>query len=258
MLKFIVSFFKFFINFFILKTKVKKLSTYSLLFVIFFACSCILFSQTNSSEKKLTPQTKSKDIKSKQLNSQNSPLKNVTKTNLKDNRKNDTQNNNKNNLQNLTNFNSLTNQLQNSNPEISFTGFYIRTIIILIVGVIILYFGVKFLNKKKGIRIENEAIEVILEYPIFLNRQIVVVKIFGQYYILGVTADNISMIDKIEDEKQIGLLLQNQIDNQDSKWGNQFSFKKILEQMLTTPQKKTKKKSNMDEILNLKDKIDKI
>lgn len=252
MLKFIVSFFKFFINFFILK--IKELSICSLLFVVFFACSYLLFSQTDSSPKKLTPQTKSKQVKSKEINSQNLSLKNSTKTNFKNNR----ENNNQNNLQNLTNFNSLTNQLQNSNPEISFTGFYIRTIIILIVGIIVLYFGVKFLNKKKGIRIENEAIEVILEYPIFLNRQIVVVKILGQYYILGVTSDNIAMIDKIEDEKQIGLLLQNQIDKKDSKWGSQFSFKKILEQMLTTPQKKTKKKSNMDEILNLKDKIDKI
>ena len=65
-------------------------------------------------------------------------------------------------------------------------------------------------------------IEVIFEYPLFLNRQIVIVKIFEEYYILGVTSDNISLIDKIEDAKQIELLLQNQINNKVGK----FSFKK--------------------------------
>ena len=154
----------------------------------------------------------------------------------------------------ITNTNNLFNQ--SSKQEISFTGFYIRTIIILVIGFLALYFGMKFVSKKKKIRIENEAIEVIFEYPLLLNRQIMIVKIFKEYYILGVTNENISLINKIEEQEQIESLLKEQINTKKGK----FSFKNILEQMLSSEKAKKQKtkKSNLDNILNLKNRIDKI
>jgi len=91
--------------------------------------------------------------------------------------------------------------------KISFTWTLLKTLLVLGILSFILFYGLRFLAKKKGFQPKGgNLIDVLAQVPILPNRQIHVVAIADSVLILGVTDSNITLLSKIEDQYTIDKL----------------------------------------------------
>jgi flagellar biosynthetic protein FliO len=84
----------------------------------------------------------------------------------------------------------------------SYSLLILRTVAVLAVIIIAIYFVFRFLLKsRKRVVSDTEMIKVLATYPISANRFIKVVDIVGKILILGVTDSNINLITEVEDKE---------------------------------------------------------
>ena len=151
---------------------------------------------------------------------------------------------------NITNgFAALNNT--NNNGDFSFTWFYLKTLLILGIIAIVLFYIFKFLRRSiKQTVIDNPFYQVVFNFPLSPNAQhtsksIMVVKIVNHFYILAVTADGVHLLEKITDKETIDTLV---IESDKEQVGKSTSFvdkvfeilqakgyqKKMIEPLATT------------------------
>ena len=97
----------------------------------------------------------------------------------------------------------------NTAPEIVSTAFKMLTALGIILGglLICVYFIKRFLNRNGG-GSKEQLIKVIASQYIGIKKNISLVEIPGSILVVGVSNDNISLLTKIEDEKVLDALRQ--------------------------------------------------
>ena len=94
------------------------------------------------------------------------------------------------------------------NDNFSFTWFYIKTLLILGIISAILFFIFKFLRKSiNQTTVENQFYQVVFNFPLAANKNIMIVKIISHFYILATTQDNVQLLEKITDKETIDILV---------------------------------------------------
>jgi len=97
----------------------------------------------------------------------------------------------------------------NTAPEIVTTAFKMLTALGIVLGglLICVYFIKRFLNRDVG-GSKEQLIKVIASQYIGIKKNISLVEIPGSILVVGVSNDNISLLTKIEDEKVLDVLRQ--------------------------------------------------
>jgi flagellar protein FliO/FliZ len=97
----------------------------------------------------------------------------------------------------------------NTAPEIVTTAFKMLTALGIVLGglLICVYFIKRFLNRDVG-GSKEQLIKIIASQYIGIKKNISLVEIPGSILVVGVSNDNISLLTKIEDEKVLDALRQ--------------------------------------------------
>ncbi len=116
-----------------------------------------------------------------------------------------------------TNKKSLTNQIaakefnyaapEKINKSTGYFGLVIKTLFILGIFTLALYYIFKFISKKQGLNYQNiNLIKIVSSTPVGANRFLLLVELSGSYFLLGSTDSNISLIKEITDKDVIAQL----------------------------------------------------
>ena len=83
----------------------------------------------------------------------------------------------------------------------------LRTIFILIAFIALAYGILRFLRSKQNKQIaDNPFVKVITDFPLSVNKQLKIIQVVNDFYLLGVSQEQISLIDKLTDKEAIDLL----------------------------------------------------
>ena len=93
------------------------------------------------------------------------------------------------------------------NKSTGYFGLVIKTLFILGIFTVALYYIFKFISKKQGLNYQNiNLIKIISSTPVGANRFLLLVELSGSYFLLGSTDSNISLIKEITDKDVIAQL----------------------------------------------------
>ena len=88
--------------------------------------------------------------------------------------------------------------------SISYGYLLLRTILVLVLFIVFAYFILRFLKSRQALRTqENPFIKIITEFPLSINKQIKIIRVVNDFYVLSVTQDQIRLIDKVSDKEAI-------------------------------------------------------
>ncbi len=109
-------------------------------------------------------------------------------------------------------------------PDIPNFGVMLFRMILALLFITILIYGLAFFMKKlsKGNRNSNSGItnEIVNIFQLNNKQSLYFVKIIDEIYILGISPENISLIDKISNLEKIDKLLENKQENFNDKFSN--------------------------------------
>ena len=149
-----------------------------------------------------------------------------------------------------------------NNDEFSFTWFYIKTLLILGVIAVALFYIFKFLRRSiNQTAIDNPFYQVVFNFPLLpngqhasstANKNIMIVKIVNHFYILAASSDGVNLLEKITDKETIDTLV---IEGDKDQVGKPASFVDKMFEILKTKGYQKKMIDPLATTKNIKDKI---
>ena len=106
----------------------------------------------------------------------------------------------------------------------------------LVLGImfVLFYFARRTILKGQGIMGGGKIIKVVAQQSIGPKRSLAVVNVAGEYLVLGIGAEQISLLDKIEDPASIETMLQSEISN------SKQSFSGVLDTLMNAVNREKK------------------
>jgi len=107
----------------------------------------------------------------------------------------------------------------------------IKTIFILGIFIVALYYIFKFISKKQGLNFQNlNIIKVVSSLPIGTNRFLLLIELEGRYFLIGSTDSSINLIKEISDKDLISRIELKK--NQEVPKTNTVTFKDFLHDVM--------------------------
>ena len=83
----------------------------------------------------------------------------------------------------------------------------LRVIGILLVFALVAFVTLRIVKSRQKINQEGGPFKLIYDFPISINKSLKVIQIVNEFYLLGVSQDNIQLICKLEDKETIDTLM---------------------------------------------------
>jgi len=138
----------------------------------------------------------------------------------------------------------------------SYISMVFKTLLILGVFGIGIYYFAKYISKKQGLAFPHlNIIKIITSIPVGTNRFIQIIEIGNKYYLIGSTDNSINLLTEIIDKETINMIKI--LKNKQVKKVEYPSFSKFLNNLIGGFSKKTPVKENSSFIKKQKDRLKK-
>lgn len=135
--------------------------------------------------------------------------------------------------------------------------FLVKVLVVLGVLTAVIFFGGKFLKQSGMTGAENEIMGIRSTLPLGQNQYLQIVQVGPQYYMLGVTENQVSMLGELEDTDTIQSLRMNESDDGESN-SPEGSFQKIIQQFTGSKNHQFTDDESTSDLDQLKEKINQI
>ncbi len=149
-----------------------------------------------------------------------------------------------NSVSNTTNTNKTLFQFAGPSKEVDspgYFGMFIKTILILGLFGIGIYYIFKYISKKQGLSFPHiNVIKIITSLPVGTNRFIQLIEIGNKYYLIGSTENQINLLTEITDKETVDRILM--LKNKPGEQTQTFTFIQFLNDLFGGVTKKFKTK----------------